>query len=110
MPGNQDWALLNLLLVKRQIVELKCNFCSDELPIKFVFVFHVRLFTNKSSTSRQSYNIKLYFWFLSFIFLSFYPFVFLSFGLSLLDFCLDITVIKCLKGLKSQKSLFVSKF
>ena len=27
-----------------------------------------------------------------------------------LSFCLDITPIRCLKGLKCQKSLFVSKF
>ena len=38
-----------------------------------------------------------------FVFLSFFPFVFLF-------FCPDITLIKCLKGLRYQKSLFVSKF
>ena len=41
--------------------------------------------------------------FVFFVFLSFFYSVFLS-------FCLDITLIKCLKGLKCQKSLFVSKF
>ena len=36
-------------------------------------------------------------------------FVFLSFCF-FLSFCLDIMLIKCQKGVKSQKSLFVSKF
>ena len=50
-----------------------------------------------------------------FVFLSFWLFVFLSFclfGLFIdllvfLSFCPEIKLIKCLKGLKSQKSLFV---
>ena len=45
-----------------------------------------------------------------FVSLSFFLFVFLSFCIFLLSFCLDIMLIKCLKGLKCQKSLFVSKF
>ena len=40
------------------------------------------------------------------VFWCFCLFVFLFF----LSFCLPITLIKCLKGLKFQKSLFVSKF
>ena len=34
----------------------------------------------------------------------------LCLSVKFLSFCRDITVIKCLKGLKSQKSLFVTKF
>ena len=46
-----------------------------------------------------------------FVFLSFCLFVFLSFCIFVfLSFCHDITPIKCNNGLKSQKSLFVSKF
>ena len=46
-----------------------------------------------------------------FVMLSFCHVVFLSFCLFVfLSFCLDIMLIKCLKGLKSKKSLFVSKF
>ena len=53
-----------------------------------------------------SFCLFVFLFFLSFclsVFLSFCIFVFLS-------FCPDITLIKCLKGLKSQKSLFVLKF
>ena len=42
-----------------------------------------------------------------FVFLSF---VFFSFFFVFLSSCLDITLIKYLNGLKSQKSLVVSKF
>ena len=46
-----------------------------------------------------------------FVFLFFCLFVFLYLSLFVfLYFCLHINSIKCLKGLKSQKSLFVSKF
>ena len=56
--------------------------------------------------------------FCPFIFLTFFLFVFfclcvffLHFCLFIfLSFCLYITLIKCLKGLESQKLLFVSKF
>ena len=49
--------------------------------------------------------------FVLFIFFSFCLFVFLSFCLSVfLSSRLFVFLIKCLKGLKSQKSLFVSKF
>ena len=45
------------------------------------------------------------------VFLSFFLFVFLSScPIVFLSFCLSITVIKCLKGIKCQKSPFVSKF
>ena len=51
----------------------------------------------------------LFVFFILFIFVFFCLFsVFLSF--CLLSFFVDITLIKCLKGLKSKKSLFVSKF
>ena len=67
-------------------------------------------------------NIELSFWSLSFclfVFLSFCLFVFLPFCLfvvlsfclfDFLSFCPNIPLIKCLKGLKSRKSLFVSEF
>ena len=66
------------------------------------FVFFVSFFVFLSSCL-----FVFFFSFLLFVSLSF----FLSFCLfAFLSFCLDIMLIKCLKGLKSQKSFFVSKF
>ena len=60
----------------------------------------------KSAKLPWYHNIKPSFWtFCLFVFLLFCLFVFVFFV-----FCLDITLIKCLKGLKPQKSLIVSKF
>ena len=50
------------------------------------------------------FGLFTFLYFCYFVFLSFCLFVFLY-----LSFCLDITLIKCLKGLKPQKSLIVSK-
>ena len=75
---------------------------------------------------RNCPDIKIFNSFLAFAFMSF-VFLLLSvlsssfclvvitimnshFGFCLFVFCPDITPIKCLKGLKCQKSLFVSKF
>ena len=63
----------------------------------------------KSAKLSWRRNIKLSFWSLSFCL--FCLFFFLSFCLSVFwSFCLNITLIECLKGLKSQQSLFVLKF
>ena len=49
MLGNQDWAPLNLLVVKAEAdFYLKCNleYCSDKLSTKCVFVT-INVFSNK---------------------------------------------------------------
>ena len=97
-------------------LHMLCSSISDNKDhpiIRHVVQGHLNSWAKEYETALtlQYKSLFLVFVFLFFVILSFCLFVFLSFCLFIfLSFYLDIMLTKCLKGLKSQKSLFVSKF
>jgi len=91
--------------------ECETALTSQYQTIFLVFVFCLSVFLSFGLFVFMSFCLFVVLPFCLFVFMSFCLFVFLYLCLFVfLSFCLNIILVKCLKGLKSQKALFVSKF